>query len=295
MSNRRRNDYPGALHHVVNRGTAQTMIYRSDADRRSFLALVAALEPDYGIRVLAFVLMGNHYHLLLESTEGRLSAAMQHLDGRYATSFNRRHERNGTLFQGRFRSERIEDEVQLARTGIYIHLNPVRAGLVARPGDWRWSSMAAHARGRTPLPWLHLDLLGTRSGPEYLDDVVGHATDVEGMSRDPDPAAALAWTSPVDHEPALTKSDHAVALAFGMSVDELYALVRGRRNPARLVAIVLAAQVSALPVAAIAARYGLTRPSSVRTARRRLRSMISEDSALGQLVAGLGLDLTADE
>jgi hypothetical protein len=97
--------------------------------------------------------MGNHVHLMIETTEPNLSAGMQRLHGRYAADFNRRHKSYGHVFQGPFGSNRMEDERQLLTTLGYIELNPVEAGLCERSEDWPWSSSGALARGIAPR-WL---------------------------------------------------------------------------------------------------------------------------------------------
>ena len=191
----------------MNRGTAQTMIYRSESDRRVFLSILGGLEPDYEVRPIAYALMGNHYHVMFQSMTGRLSDAMQYLDGQYARLFNVRHDRTGALFQGRFRSERIDSDAQWHRTGIYIHLNPMRAGLEQQLGAWRWSSLSSYLAGRSALPWLHLDLLqGGRSGADYRAELTSHMSEVMALTGDPDPEEIL-WVRELDLHEALTTAD----------------------------------------------------------------------------------------
>ena len=290
MSNRRRGDYPGAFHHIVNRGTAQTMIYRSPSDRRAFLSLLGGLDEDFDIRTVAYALMGNHYHVLARSVAGRLSEAMQYLDGRYAQLFNARHDRVGALFQGRFRSERVETDSQLHRTGVYIHLNPLRAGLETSLGEWRWSSLGSYLRGSSALPWLHLDLLGGTEAGHYRSNLLAHAPEVTALEGDPDPGR-IDWIESEETEAALASADRLVAGSFGVSVDDLYQVVRGRPNVPRLVAIALAAQVANSSIAAIASRYGLRRSSGVHAARQRLRARLDRDPRLLRHVVHLGLQL----
>jgi REP element-mobilizing transposase RayT len=96
-------------------------------------------------------LMGNHYHLLVETPEANISCAMQRLNGQYSQAFNRRHDRVGHLFQGRFKATLVQKESHLLEVSRYIVLNPVRAGIVRSPADWRWSSYRATA-GLAPCP-----------------------------------------------------------------------------------------------------------------------------------------------
>lgn len=122
-------EYPNARHHVLARGNERRAIFIDDRDRRRFVEVLAELPERYGVRVHAWVLMDNHYHLLLETPEANLGRACQWLNVSYSVWFNRRHRRSGHLFQGRFKSVLVDEEswLEVAR---YVHLNPVRvAGL----------------------------------------------------------------------------------------------------------------------------------------------------------------------
>lgn len=125
-----------------------------DRDRRRFLQLLGRTARQRRWKLLAFVLMSNHYHLLFETPETNLSRGMKDLDGDYASWFNVRHERVGHLFQGRFKSHLVDSDTYLLEVARYIVLNPVRAGMVQSPGAWRWSSYGATAGLMTPPPWL---------------------------------------------------------------------------------------------------------------------------------------------
>lgn len=118
-------EYPGARQHVVARGNERREIFRDDIDRRHFTGLLAELPERFGVRVVAWVLMDNHYHLLLETPEGLLSRPCHWLNVSYSVWFNRRHDRSGHLFQGRFKSVLV-DECRWLEVARYVHLNPVR-------------------------------------------------------------------------------------------------------------------------------------------------------------------------
>jgi hypothetical protein len=102
----------------------------------------------------AFVLMPNHEHLFVETPEANLSAGMQLLNSSYAGYFNRRHNRVGHLFQGRYKGHLIEEDGYFLQVSRYFHLNPVRARLVARPEDWQWSSFHGYQQARRSLEWV---------------------------------------------------------------------------------------------------------------------------------------------
>lgn len=160
--------FDGAFYHVVSRGNERRDIVRDDADRQRRLFWLQRTVEIYGWRILAFALLDNHEHLFLETPRPNLSAGMQYLNGSYTSYFNRRHRRAGHLFQGRFRGHLIEQQGYFLEVSRYIHLNPVRAKLVARPEQWPWSSYPGYRDVRRVLPWVTysrvLGEFGRRSG-----------------------------------------------------------------------------------------------------------------------------------
>jgi len=136
---------PGYPHHVIQRGNNRQAIFASDADRRVLLSLWAEYAEKFQVAVHAYVLMSNHFHLLVTpGTEDGLPQMMQAVGRRYVRHFNDVHGRSGTLWEGRYRSTLIETERYLLACLAYIDLNPVRAGLVAAPADCPWSSHTHH-------------------------------------------------------------------------------------------------------------------------------------------------------
>jgi REP element-mobilizing transposase RayT len=167
MTRELRADHEPGVHHVWARGNGGQTIFLSDADRHRYLSLLGSNVERCDWSCLAYCLMGNHVHLMIETRRPNLSDGMQRLHGRYALEFNRRHKTYGHLFQGRFGSNRMQDEPQLLTTLAYVELNPVEAGLCAQPRDWPWSSSGALARG-TPPRWLDIarvyEYLASRGG-----------------------------------------------------------------------------------------------------------------------------------
>lgn len=136
---------PGHPHHVIQRGNNRQDVFRDADDCERYLALLSEAASNCGVAVHAYVLMTNHVHLLLTpDDDSGLSRLMQAVGRRYVLWFNKRHARTGTLWEGRFRSSVIESERYLFACSRYIELNPVRAGLVAEPADYRWSSYRHH-------------------------------------------------------------------------------------------------------------------------------------------------------
>lgn len=128
-------------HHVIQRGNDRQAIVRDDNDRERLLALWQEHAQTFKVAINAYVLMDNHFHLLLTpETDDGLPKMMQAVGRAYVRYFNLRHRRTGTLWEGRYRSNLIESERYLLACMVYIDLNPVRAGMVAQPVDFKWSS-----------------------------------------------------------------------------------------------------------------------------------------------------------
>lgn len=163
MARKLRIEYPGAVYHVMSRGNQGGLIFRGDRDRKLFLETVAEGCEKTGWRIHAYVLMPNHYHLLVETPEGNLVAGMKWLQGTYTQRYNARNDVFGHLFQGRYKALIVDGGVdgyfQVVST--YVHLNPARAGLI-RIGEqalsrYRWSSYPDYLRGRAGRPpWLEV-------------------------------------------------------------------------------------------------------------------------------------------
>jgi putative transposase len=152
---------PATSVHVINRGNNRTTIFLDDDDRVVFLAMFRAAAKTYKLATHAYALMGNHYHALVTPPAPLvLSFAMRTIGLRYVAYFNRKYRRCGTLWSGRYRSFVVDDVRYLLTCLRYIEQNPVRAGIVAHPEGYRWSSYRVHGNGADP-DWL-------TPHPEYL-------------------------------------------------------------------------------------------------------------------------------
>ena len=127
---------------MVARGNNKQDVFLDDRDRHIFMDVAAQTLSRFQWRCLTYCLMPNHYHLVVRTPKADLSNGMRHINGLYAQTFNRRHDRCGHLFQGRFGGRLIQSQAHLLEVIRYVALNPVRAGLVKRPEDWRWSAHA---------------------------------------------------------------------------------------------------------------------------------------------------------
>jgi REP element-mobilizing transposase RayT len=127
------------VYHVTARGVDRCEIFLDDEDRASFVSLMAQAVNRWLWRCHAYCLMGNHYHLIVETQLARLSGGFHQLNGTYAQRFNQRHKRVGHLFQDRFHARAIRDDEHLADACAYVWENPVRAGLCSQAHQWDWS------------------------------------------------------------------------------------------------------------------------------------------------------------
>ncbi len=154
-----RMDYPETFYHVLSRGNEKKEIFQDEKDYQKFLSLLSNMVERFRLEVHAYVLMKNHYHLLIKTKEANLSRAIQWLGVSYSVWYNRRHQRSGHLFQGRFKSFLIENERYFVGMGLYIHGNPLRAGIVERLADYPWSSYGIYANPNIQCSWIKKDLV----------------------------------------------------------------------------------------------------------------------------------------
>jgi len=160
-------DAPGVLHHVMVRGIDGTLVFRTDTDREDFLRRLAGAVEAGGTQVLAWALIPNHLHLLLRTGWRPLPSLMRQVLTGYAGSFNRRHRRRGHLFQNRYKSIVVEEEPYLLELTRYIHLNPLRAGVVDTLDTLDQYPWAGHSAlmGHIPRPWQAVDVILTLFAP----------------------------------------------------------------------------------------------------------------------------------
>ncbi len=147
-------DYPGAVYHVTARGVQQAAIFIDDRDRQSLLAILARILVDGDASAFAYCLMGNHYHFVLQTRLPNLSKLMHRVNTSYGLTFNKRHGRHGAVFEGRFKAFFVDRDAYLLEACRYVDLNPVRAGMVDRPDQWKWSSYRAHVGTARQPAWL---------------------------------------------------------------------------------------------------------------------------------------------
>jgi putative transposase len=188
-------EYDGALYHVTSRGNERKPIFKDDTDRELFLDVLSHVTDRFNWLCHAYCLMDNHYHLVIETPDGNLSKGMRQLNGVYTQAFNRRYNRVGHLFQGRFKGILVQKDSHFLEVCRYVVLNPVRAKAVKHPREWAWSSYRATA-GQAAIPTCVtaeelLSHFGQRrigaqeKYREYVSEGIGRATiweDLEAQS-----------------------------------------------------------------------------------------------------------------
>ena len=167
-------EVPGGLYHLTSRGDRREDIYLNDADRQRWLDLLGEVCVRHNWLCHAYCLMDNHFHIVIETVDGNLSAGMRQLNGVYTQWHNRTHGRVGHVFQGRFKAIIVQRESYLLELARYVVLNPVRAGMCAVPEQWPWSSYRAMV-GQAHRPnWLHTEWLLAQFGNQYAKAVAAY-------------------------------------------------------------------------------------------------------------------------
>jgi len=284
-------DLANGIYHAA-RGLDRQAIVRDDGDRDKWVELLDRVATRRDWRVFAWVLMDNHYHAFLRVPQGDLSAGMHDLNAGYASAFNRRHGRCGPLFQGRFKGLLVEEEYHYWELSRYIHLNPVRAGLVADPVEHRWGSCRSYFDRRAAPVWLEWEVILAEHGGTLRAARRAYRAFLEaGVSMPPDSPLAEATASTLlgsgafvdrmrewiqdrlpDREVPAARELRAqrriedvveeVCDTFGVSEDHVRR--RGsRRNPARLAAVYLCRSLTGASVREIGVHFGGVRGQAI--------------------------------
>lgn len=306
MARRLRIQYSNAIYHVMARGNGRQDIVVDDADRRRLEACLERAVKRSGWVLYAFVVLTNHLHLVLKTPRPNLAKGMQLFLSSYANGWARRHRHSGHLFQGRYRTELVEDESYLWVLTRYIHLNPVRAGLVVKPDAWGWSSCPGYFRRRDRVDWVAYEALLTAWAGEFgrTDPEASYRRFVSAGLTTPPPApwaeARHGWL--LGSERFLERLRQHVAqetqthgdlpreerLLRGLDLDRVIEAVckqygvdrgqlaaRGSRSPARAALAYLAKHHTECTRAELVPILGLSRPQSVPNLSARFASLLA--------------------
>jgi putative transposase len=174
MPRQARIDVADTVYHITCRGDRREPIYRDDADRRSWLRMLGEVCKRHHWRVYAFCQMSNHFHLVVEPSEATLSVGMRDLNSMYTQRFNARHDACGHVFQGRFHSEIVRLQSHMLELMRYVVLNPVRAGMVATPGSWPWSSYTMTCDATFAPSWLETEWVLSQFSDRHAEAVAAY-------------------------------------------------------------------------------------------------------------------------
>jgi len=276
--------YDGAIYHVTLHGNNNEPVFRDDLDYSAYLDQLGRTITRYAITLLAYGLMTNHLHLVVRTPRPNISGAMQWLHGCYAALFNRRHRRSGHLFRDRFYSAVIETDEYLLESTRYVHLNPVRAGLVQRPEDHRWSSYLRYIGGRDEQVPVETGLV--------LGLVSAHPQQRESMYRRFVEDGLTVQRTPPGPE-RVNSIATATAAALGAAGIPYAVLSRKTpRNRARAFILGVLRGVEGLSAADIAGYFGVSTQAVV-TAGSRLAGRAGRDQEVAKRVAAVRAAVSA--
>jgi putative transposase len=309
-------EYAGALYHITSRGNERRKIFLEDGDRKKFLGILEDYHDRYGILIHSYVLMDNHYHLILETPKGNLLKVMHGLNGGYTGYFNRKYGRFGHLFQGRYKGIIIDKDSYLIPLSRYVHLNAVRARVVERPEQYRWSSYSGYIGRGKEYGWVEYSWILSQFGSrrlgakkkyrEYTEEALKkkvenplkslHSQVILGREEFIRRIRGMLTGKALSHEiierkrlleyPLLVEVVKAVAKAFKVN-EEVIRGRGGRANKARRAALYIAQRYTGLSNKAIGDFFGGIHYSAVSKASVRLREEMISDQKLSRLVGEL--------
>jgi putative transposase len=309
-------EYAGALYHITSRGNERKKIFLDVEDRIRFMNLLREYHDRYGIRIHSYVLMDNHYHLILETPMGNLLKVMHGINGGYTGYFNRKYKRVGHLFQGRYKAILVEKESYLVPLSRYVHLNPVRAGLARRPEGYRWSSYRGYIGKEKEEDWMEYGWVLSqfaetrkRAGWKYkgyveeglkgelespLKSVYGQVVlggddfiqRIKGVLRGRLLSAEIIERKKLVERPSIEDIIRELRKRFRIRGEDLFAK-GSRANTARKVAVYLAHRYTGLSNKEIGERFGGIEASGVSKASARVKEEMASDKKLSKLVSEL--------
>jgi REP element-mobilizing transposase RayT len=306
-------EYTGALYHITSRGNERKKIFLDDGDRKKFLGILEDYHNRYGILIHSYVLMDNHYHLILETPKGNLLKVMHGLNGGYTGYFNRKYGRTGHLFQGRYKGIIIDKDSYLIPLSRYVHLNSVRARIAERPEQYRWSSYPGYIGKGKQHEWVEYSWILSQFGSqklrpkrkyrEYTEEGLRkkvenplkslHGQVILGGEEFIKRIRGVLTGKSLSHEiverkrlmeyPLLDEVVRRVARAFKIN-EEVVRSKGGRANTARRVALYLAQRYTGLSNQVIGDLFGGIHYSAVSKASARLREEMISDKRLWELI-----------
>jgi len=315
MSRPLRIQYPDAWYHIMNRGRRGEEIFAGKSDYTAFIDILKELAENYNIKITAYSLLSNHYHLLAQTPDANISRAMRHLNGVYTQRFNRIHHCYGQLFRGRYKSILVEGDPYLVELVRYIHRNPIEAGLVENLQKYTWSSHKGYLSSARKWDWLHKDYILSFFAKERAESIriyrrfVSKETSEEIneiLSRKNLPTI-MGSKSFVDkvkerffsnksHEevpesrslaPEVDRIIKEVCKFYNVNSQELFASKRGYFNEPRNVAIYLIRHLRGETLKRVGEAFGINRNSTVSSVVERLNREIRRNKKIKKRVEDL--------
>jgi REP element-mobilizing transposase RayT len=323
MSRPLRIEYPDAWYHVMNRGRRGEDIFADSEDFKAFIDLLKQSAEYWNVKVSAYCLMSNHYHLLIQTPLSNLSRFMRHLNGVYTQRYNRIHQCDGQLFRGRYKAILVEADSYLLELVRYIHRNPVKAEIVEDLEQYPWSSHHDYLLEENHSTWLHKDfvlaMLTTNTkqrlkayqqfivqkdseeivgifdrkkmpsilgSEEFIDQIKHHFFCNKQHQQVPD-SGQLA--------PEADRIIEAVCQHYGIERPQLMYSVRGTQNEPRNIAIYLIRVLRRDGLRSISTRFGLNVYSSAGSAIDRLKGKMSTDKELQQQIDAIKQQLVTSK
>jgi len=304
--------YPNAWYHVMNRGRSRTKIFHSPEDYLAFIEILREASFQWKVKIAAYCLMSNHYHLLLQTPGANLSRCMRHINGIYTQYYNRTHRSDGPLFRGRYKSIIVDQDRYLLELVRYIHRNPLRAGLVKRLEDYRWTSHKAYISESNQWNWLHKEFVlsmleenTNKRHQSYLEFIKQAESEtlktIYEKSNLPLFLGAKDFIDDIRHKysgktikkempqsralvPEKTDVERAVVKFYKLETEELLKSRRGNYNEARNVTIYLMRKHTGAALKDIGVRFGMNNYSSVGSVITRTKQEMVRNRNLRQRV-----------
>lgn len=301
-------EYPDAWYHVMNRGRRGENIFSDNQDYSMFTELLTETSEMWNVRVAAYCLMPNHYHMLVQTPDANISRSMRHLNGVYTQRYNSRHKCDGQLFRGRYKSMLIDTDSYLLQTVRYIHRNPLKADLVKDIDDYKWFSHKGYLSIAKKWNWLHKDYILSLLSKNRKDWLRCYKkwVSVEEEGEVSQKISSVKWpvcigpqafidrikeiygSKKINKEipssrellPDAKRIADVVCRVYGVGYDEIIKKRRGKKNEARNAAIYLTRKLRLDTFNTIGEQYGIDNDRTVRSVCVRMSKAVIEDKEL---------------
>ncbi len=304
--------YPDAWYHIMNRGRRGDTIFKSKDDLSTFIELLKELSEVFNVRVAAYCLMSNHYHLLVQTPDANISRAMRHLNGVYTQRYNKVHGYDGPLFRGRYKSILVELDSYVLELVRYIHKNPLKAGIVNDIEKYQWSTHKAYLSNAKKWEWLNKDYilkLFSSSKPEslrlykhfVLNEIPGDINNIFTRKNLPAVIGSKTFIDRVKEKffnsndfeeipeikslaPDINRIIKTVCRNYGINEKELYITKRGYFNEPRNVAIYLIRYLRNDTLKNVGEYFGIDKYSTVSSIIERVKYKMNADKTFNKRV-----------